>query len=119
MVLAMNVNAIGMIVDYMAIIFYLTQTEFYAYAISTSADTLIHWMFCNTYLKLYIEVKYLFDQRIYTNDQSVILEINRHSFCLKIAHVINIAICLGILIYGIVVKTDKAYTILWSLATVL
>ena len=54
MVLAMIANATGMIVDYIAFIFYLTQNEFYAYAIAVSADTLVHWMFCYTYLKLCI-----------------------------------------------------------------
>ena len=108
MVLAMILNATASIMYYSAVAFSLSETWLWVYTFAVSADLFVHWMFCYTYLKLSIEVKFMFDRRIYTNDPEVIQEINRYNFCLNIAHVINIAICVGLLVSGIVVKTSRA-----------
>ena len=39
------------------------------------------------------------------------LEINRYNYCLNIAHGINIALCVWLLIYGIVVKSFKGQNV--------
>ena len=62
-------------------------------------------------MKLTIEVKFMFDRRTYMSDPNVIKAINRYNFGLYSVHVINIAICIGLLVYGIAVKSIKAILI--------
>ena len=38
-----------------------TKREFRAYSFKASSVTFVHWMFCYIYLKLAVEVKYLFN----------------------------------------------------------
>ena len=49
----------------------------FVFALYVSIDLFIHWMFCYMYLKLSIEVKYMFDKRIYFDTGEIMLEINR------------------------------------------
>ena len=72
MAISMILNATACIFEYAAYIFSLDQYSFYAYAFADSADTFVHWMFCYTYIKLSIEVKFMFDRRIYMNDPKAI-----------------------------------------------
>ena len=54
----------------------------FVYALLISLELFIHWMFCYMYLKLSIEVKYMFDRRIYFDTGEIMLEINREKLCL-------------------------------------
>ena len=117
MLVAMIVNATATIMFYISYMLNLTQTLFYANSFAISAETFVHWMFCYTYLTLSIEVKYMFDRRIFTDDPVVMQEISMFNCCLNIAHAISIVICVGMLIYGIVATTNKATNILWYLGT--
>ena len=54
----------------------------FVFALNVSIDLFIHWMFCYMYLKLSIEVKYMFDRRIYFDTGEIMLEINREKLCL-------------------------------------
>ena len=54
----------------------------FVYALLISLELFIHWVFCYMYLKLSIEVKYMFDRRIYFDTGEIMLEINREKLCL-------------------------------------
>ena len=54
----------------------------FVFALYVSIDLFIHWMFCYMYLKLSIEVKYMFDRRIYFDTGEIMLAINREKLCL-------------------------------------
>ena len=54
----------------------------FVFALYVSIDLFIHWMFCYMYLKLSIEVKYMFDRRIYFDTGEIMIEINREKLCL-------------------------------------
>ena len=112
-VTAMIVNATACIVEFAAYSFTLEQTGFYAYAFADSADTFVHWMFCYTYIKLSIEVRFMFDRRIYMSDPMAMQEINRYNCFLNIANAINVAICGGMLAYGIITKSFRGVQLLF------
>ena len=59
----------------------------------------------------------MFDRRIYVNDPVVMQEINRYNCCLNIANIISIAICLGLLIYGIAANTLSKQKLAFNVAT--
>ena len=115
--LAMIINAAACIVYSTGYRLGLTQVTLYAGSIAVSFVTFVHWMFCYTYLKLTIEVKYMFDRRIFTNDHEIIEEINRYNFYLNFAHTINIAICVVLLIVPIATISKKSYFIANSIGT--
>ncbi len=57
----------------------------------------MHWFFCYIYQKQQIEVKYLFDRRIYSANQAIIIQRNLENFCLESANILNLLISVGIL----------------------
>ena len=67
----MLIYATSCFVYFVAIVFDSFVVMFYAYNIEIAIDNFVHWSFCYTYLKLSVEVKYMFDRRIYTNDPIV------------------------------------------------
>ena len=68
--LASLVNATGALLES-------SKTQYIAYSIMVPSDTFVHWMFCSMYLKLSIEVKYMFDLKIYTNSYEINQKIRR------------------------------------------
>ena len=95
--LGMIINSTAKLVYWTGVFLDLPNTEPWSCAFATSADTFVHWMFCYTYLKLHIEVKHIFDRKIYSNNSETLKEINRDNCRLKIANAINITICAGLL----------------------
>ena len=96
-----------------------TPEEFRAYAFKASSVSFVHWMFCFIYLKLKIQVKYLFKDQIYCDNNDLMISINRENLVLNIANVVNIAICLGIMIYGLVGNSFKAEDVSYQIQTAL
>lgn len=47
------------------------KVGFYAFGIVVPFDIFVHWMFCSIYMKLSIEVRYLLDKRIYTDNLDI------------------------------------------------
>ena len=96
-----------------------THAEFRAYAFKASSVTFVHWMFCFIYLKLKIEVKYLFKDQIYCDNNDLMISMNRENLALNIANVVNIGMCLGIMIYGLVGNSFKAEDVSYQIQTAL
>ena len=90
------------------------NVEYTVYALSTSTDILVHWIFCEIYLKLAIEVKYLLDNRIYSDNSGLILDFNRENCCLRTANFSNIVICLILVVYPIIANTVMSATICYA-----
>lgn len=59
-------------------------------------------MFCYIYLKLSIEVRYLFNGQIFCENNNLMIQMNKEQLILNIANLVNITICLGILVYCLV-----------------
>ena len=116
MITTMILNATAQIAYLAGYIPSMDKVEIIAGATGNSADTFIHWMFCYTYLKLSIEVTYMFDRRIYTIGPETMQEINRKNFCLNTAFVINILFCVVLLIYPLAERRYQAMINAWNIA---
>ena len=64
------------------------------FGITKAIGSLLHWMICNNYLKVTIEVKSLLDKDIIMHNGEKINEIDQKKLYLQAANVINIFLCL-------------------------